>query len=88
VVSEVGDITDLAIEGVTAKVVQYPYRAKEFAEAIVDMLHHEDERQIMGKNARRIVKSVFSIAAEAKRWNRTLQWMLSGYKGRLAVGIA
>ena len=28
VVSEVGDITDLAVEGVTAKVVQYPYRAE------------------------------------------------------------
>jgi glycosyltransferase involved in cell wall biosynthesis len=84
VVSEVGDITDLAIEEVTAKVVQYPYRADEFAEAVVDLLHNERTRMSMGSNARRMVKKAFSIEAEAKRWSNTLTHLLTSTKSKFA----
>lgn len=84
VVSEVGDIADLAIEGITAKVVPYPYRTEEFAEAVVDLLHHERERINMGYNARRMVKKAFSVEAEAKRWSKILPLLFNGEETKFA----
>ena len=78
VVSDVGDITDLAIEGVTAKVVQYPYRTEEFAQAVIDLLNSDHERYELGLNARKLVKASFSIEAEAKRWQNIFKHVLEG----------
>lgn len=71
VVSNVGDITDVAIDGVNAIVIDNPYDADSFADAIIKLLKDDEFYKVLSKNTQ-IVRERYCYESATMFWDNIL----------------
>jgi glycosyltransferase involved in cell wall biosynthesis len=72
VVTDVGDMADLAREGVTGYLVRPPEEPG-FLAALTRLLDDDGLRRKLGANARRVVEAEYSMPDGARRWRAALR---------------
>jgi len=72
VVPDVGDITDVAIDGVNAVVIKDPYDISGFTSAIIKLLDDKEFYHRLSQNTRQVIVDEYSLKGTTDTWNEIL----------------